>query len=518
MSFEILIAVALLLAGTVAGWILSTRNGQSRISSSRDAAKKIMQDAEKEADTLKREKLLEVKDEWYQKKKEFDADVQSKRGKQQAQEKALELREENIDRKVELLGKKEREQQILKRQIEERHRSAETRQTELDRMIAEENARLERLSGLSRDEAKRLLIDNLTNEARSDAAQLLKEIRDKARDDGRKEAQKIIIQAIQRTAADHSVETTVSVLNIQSDEMKGRIIGREGRNIRAFEAATGVDVIVDDTPEAVILSAFDPFRREVARLALERLIADGRIHPARIEEVVEKVRGELEEEILRVGENTLIEVGLHPASKEILSLVGRMKYRSSYGQNMLQHSVEVAYLAGMMAAELGLDAQLAKRAGLFHDIGKCVDRSIEGPHALIGGELLRKHGEHPLVANAVASHHDDIPMESPIAPLVQAADAISGARPGARRESVEGYIKRLEKLEAFAQSFQGVAKTYAIQAGREVRVVVEQDKVDDASADQLAHDIAAKVEREMEYPGQIKVTVIREYRAVSYAK
>ena len=518
MAFDILIAAVLLAAGVAVGWILSARSGQNKISSARDAARKIIEDAGKESDTLKREKLLEVKDEWYQKKKEFDADVQSKRSKLQAQEKALEIREENIDRKVELLGKKEREQQNLKRHIEERLRLVEVKQTEVDRLLAEENTRLERLSGLSRDEAKRILVENLTNEARSEAAQLLKEIRDKARDEARKEAQKIIIQAIQRTAADHSVETTVSVLNIQSDEMKGRIIGREGRNIRAFEAATGVDVIVDDTPEAVILSAFDPFRREVARLALERLIADGRIHPARIEEVVEKVRSELEEEVLRVGENTLIEIGLHPAQKEILSLVGRMKYRSSYGQNMLQHSIEVAYLAGMMAAELHLDAQLAKRAGLFHDIGKCVDRSVEGPHALVGGDLLRKFGEHPTVVNAVASHHDDIPMETPIAPLVQAADSISGARPGARRESVEGYVKRLEKLEAFAQSFQGVAKTYAIQAGREVRVVVEQDKVDDAAADQLAHDIAAKVEREMEYPGQIKVTVIREYRSVSYAK
>jgi ribonuclease Y len=310
----------------------------------------------------------------------------------------------------------------------------------------------------------------------------------------------------------------VSVLNIQSDEMKGRIIGREGRNIRAFEAATGVDVIVDDTPEAVILSAFDPFRREVARVALERLIADGRIHPARIEEVVAKVNADLEEEILKIGENTMLEVGLHGAHKELLKLIGKMKYRSSYGQNMLEHSVEVAFLTGMMASELKLDSSLAKRAGLMHDIGKCVDRSVEGPHALIGYELAKKYGEHPLVANAIGSHHEDIPMESPIAALVQAADAISGARPGARRESVEGYVKRLEKLEALALSFQGVARTYAIQAGREIRVVVEQDKVDDAKADQLAHDISAKIQREMEYPGQIKIIVIREYRAVSYAK
>jgi ribonuclease Y len=520
MQFEVLIPIVLLCCGAsfFIGWYLNAKSGENRMNSAKEQARRVLADAEKEAETLKREKLLEVKDEWYQKKKEFDSDIQSKRAKLQAQEKGLEAREENIDRKVELLGKKEREQAGLKKFLEERTVLLDGRQQELDRLIKEENVRLERSSGLSREEAKRVLIENLANEARSEAAHFLKDIRDKARDEAKREAQKLIVQAIQRTAADHSVETTVSVLNIQSDEMKGRIIGREGRNIRAFEAATGVDVIVDDTPEAVILSAFDPFRREVARISLERLIADGRIHPARIEEVVEKVRTELEEEVLRVGENTLLEVGLHGAHKEILRLVGRMKYRSSYGQNMLQHSIEVAFLTGVMASELRLDANLAKRAGLFHDIGKCVDRTIEGPHALLGYEIAKKFGEHPLVANAIGSHHDDIPMESPIAPLVQAADAISGARPGARRESVEGYVKRLEKLEAYAQSFQGVAKTYAIQAGREVRVVVEQEKVDDAMADQLAHDISAKIQAEMEYPGQIKVTVIREYRAVSYAK
>jgi ribonuclease Y len=520
MQFVIVISIVVVSCGVAfyLGWYLNAKAGQNKVSTAREMAKKVLADAEKEADTLKREKLLEVKDEWYQKKKDFDADVQSKRSKLQAQEKTLEVREENIDRKVELLGKKEKEQVGVRKSFDERGRALDTREAELNRLMQEENTRLERASGLSRDDAKRILMENLANEARSEAAYMLKEIRDKSRDEARREAQKVIVQAIQRTAADHSVETTVSVLNIQSDEMKGRIIGREGRNIRAFEAATGVDVIVDDTPEAVILSAFDPFRREVARISLERLIADGRIHPARIEEIVEKVRNELEEEILKTGENTLLEVGLHGAHREILRLLGRMKYRSSYGQNMLQHSVEVAFLTGMMAGELRLDATLAKRAGLFHDIGKCVDKSIEGPHALLGYDIARKYGEHPLVANAIGSHHDDIPMESPIAALVQAADAISGARPGARRESVEGYIKRLEKLEAFAQSFQGVAKTYAIQAGREVRVVVEQDKVDDVKADQLAHDISAKIQAEMEYPGQIKVTVIREYRAVSYAK
>ena len=520
MQFVIVISIVVVSCGVAfyLGWYLNAKAGQNKVSTAREMAKKVLADAEKEADTLKREKLLEVKDEWYQKKKDFDADVQSKRSKLQAQEKTLEVREENIDRKVELLGKKEKEQVGVRKSFDERGRALDTREAELNRLMQEENTRLERASGLSRDDAKRILMENLANEARSEAAYMLKEIRDKSRDEARREAQKVIVQAIQRTAADHSVETTVSVLNIQSDEMKGRIIGREGRNIRAFEEATGVDVIVDDTPEAVILSAFDPFRREVARISLERLIADGRIHPARIEEIVEKVRNELEEEILKTGENTLLEVGLHGAHREVLRLLGRMKYRSSYGQNMLQHSVEVAFLTGMMAGELRLDATLAKRAGLFHDIGKCVDKSIEGPHALLGYDIARKYGEHPLVANAIGSHHDDIPMESPIAALVQAADAISGARPGARRESVEGYIKRLEKLEAFAQSFQGVAKTYAIQAGREVRVVVEQDKVDDVKADQLAHDISAKIQAEMEYPGQIKVTVIREYRAVSYAK
>jgi ribonuclease Y len=520
MNIEILIALVVVCCGIsfFMGWYLNAKSGQSKILSAKESAKKILADAEKEGETLKREKLLEVKDEWYSKKKEFDNDVQVKRNKLQAQEKALQTREENIDRKVELLGKKEREQLALKRSIDDRARTIDQRQAELEQMIAEENSRLERASGLSREEAKRILIENLTNEARSDAAQIMKEIRDKAREEAKKEAQKLIVQAIQRSAADHSVETTVSVLNIQSDEMKGRIIGREGRNIRAFEAATGVDVIVDDTPEAVILSGFDPFRREVARISLERLIADGRIHPARIEEIVEKVRQELEEEIVKVGENTLMEVGLHGAHKEILRLLGKMKYRSSYGQNMLQHSIEVSYLTGLMAAELHLDAVLAKRAGLLHDIGKCVEKTVEGPHALVGYELAKKYGEHPVVSNAIGSHHDDIPMESPIAALVQAADAISGARPGARRESVEGYIKRLEKLEAFAQSFQGVAKTYAIQAGREIRVVVEQEKVDDAQADQLAHDISQKIQQEMEYPGQIKVTVIREYRSVAFAK
>src|ERR1041385_1394553 len=500
------------------GWYLNSRAGQNKVNSADERAKKIIEDAEKDANNLKKEKLLEVKDEWYKKKQEFEHEANSKRNKHQAFEKQLASREDNLERKVELFNKKEKDLAQSKHELEDRTKQIDEKNANLARLIQEENQKLERVSGMSRDEAKKLLLENMVNETKIEAAQMLKEIRDSAKLEAKKEAQKVIVQAIQRTAADHCVETTVSVLHIQNDELKGRIIGKEGRNIRAFEAATGVDVIVDDTPEAVILSGFDPLRREIARLSLERLIADGRIHPARIEEVVEKVRLELDEEILHTGENAMLECGLHGGHKEILKHIGRMKYRSSYGQNLLSHSLEVAHLTGLMAAELGIDANLAKRAGLMHDIGKTVDHSIEGPHALLGYDLTKKYGEHPVVINAVGSHHEDIPMEHPIAALVQAADAISGARPGARRESVEGYAKRLERLEALAQSFDGVAKTYAIQAGREIRVIVEHGKIDDAMADQLAQDIANKIQTEMEYPGQIKIIVIRETRSVAYAK
>jgi ribonuclease Y len=520
MEIYILIPMVVIIAGLTfyAGWYLNARSGQNKITSAEARVKRIIEEAEKDANTLKREKLLEAKDEWYKRKKEFEAEVQSKRNKQQTLEKQLISREENVDRKLDLLSKKEAQLQGLDRELTEKRKRIEERDKELARLVEEENVKLERTSGLTREEAKKQLTDNLIETVKSESTQIIKEIRDKTKEEARREAQKIIVQAIQRTAADHTVETTVSVLSLESDEMKGRIIGREGRNIRAFEAATGVDVIVDDTPEAVILSGFDPFRREVARLSLERLIADGRIHPARIEEVVEKVKKELEEETQRTGENALLEVGLHGAHAEIVKHIGRMKYRSSYGQNLLQHSIEVAFLSGIMASDLGLDVSLAKRGGLLHDIGKTVDRSVEGPHALLGYELCKKFNEHPIVANAVGSHHEDIPMEHPIAALVQAADAISGARPGARRESVEGYVKRLEKLESLAKSFNGVLNTYAIQAGREVRVICNHELVDDAAADQLSHDIANKIQQEMEFPGQIKVTVIREVRSVAYAK
>jgi ribonucrease Y len=500
------------------GWYINSRVGKNKISAAEERAKQILDDADKDIANLRKEKLLEVKDEWFKKKQEFERESNRQRSKLQNLEKQLGTREESLTAKVELLNKKESSVKQIEEKIQNREQEISQKVQALDQTLAEQQERLERISGVSRDDAKKMLIDNLLNDAKLQAAQQLKEIRDEMKATAKKEAKRVILQAIQRTASDHSVETTVSVLNLQNEEMKGRIIGREGRNIRAFEAATGIDVIVDDTPEAVILSGFDPFRREVARIALETLMADGRIHPARIEEVVEKVRKDLEEEIFRVGENTLLDLSIHNAHAEIKRMIGKMKFRSSYGQNLLQHSIEVAWLCGIMAAELDLDSKIATRAGLLHDIGKCVDRNVEGPHALLGMDMAKKFREHNIIVNAIGSHHDDIEMESPYAPLVQAADAISGARPGARRESLEGYVKRLEKLEAIAKGFEGVGKTYAIQAGREVRVMVEHDRIDDTLSDQLAVDIAEKIQSEMEYPGQIKVTVIRERRSIAYAK
>lgn len=500
------------------GWTLNSQVGKQSIVSAEQRAKKIIEEAEREANNIKREKLLEVKDEWFKKKQEFEREANSKKQTLQNIERQLKIQEETLNKRADLLDKREQQLNDLEKKLNEKLDELEQKNQQLNKLIEEQFVQLERIAGLTRDEAKKMLIDNLINEAKAEAAQTIKQIRDQAKAESKKEAQKIIVQAIQRSAADHSVETTVSVIQIQNEEMKGRIIGKEGRNIRAFEAATGVDVIVDDTPEAVILSAFDPFRREVAKVSLERLIADGRIHPARIEEVVEKVRQELEEQIIEEGENALVEIGVHGMHPELVKLVGKMKYRSSYGQNLLQHSKEVAILAGIMAAELGLDVAMAKRGAILHDIGKVVEKNVEGPHALLGAEIAKKYNEHPIVVNAIASHHEDVEMEHPIAAIVQAADAISGARPGARREPLESYVKRLEKLESLAKSFEGVAKTYAIQAGREVRVVVEHEKIDDIGAEKLSQEIAEKIQEEMEYPGQIKVVVIREVRKISYAK
>lgn len=515
---EIVIAVASLLFGFLFGWLINSKFGRNSLTTARDNAKKILEDAEKEAKNIKKEKLLEVKDEWFKKKQEFDVEINSRKQKLSSLEKKLEQREESLEKKYDLILQKEKETKQLEKELIAKNQELSQKEKSLENILIEQNQRLEKIASMTAEEAKRMLMENMISKAKSDAVAYLQKIRDESKLEAKKIAQKVVINAIQKTAVDHSVESTVSVVQIQNDEMKGRIIGREGRNIRAFEAATGVDVIVDDTPEAVILSAFDQFRREVARISLERLIQDGRIHPARIEEVVQKVQAELEEEIIREGENALLQLGLHGVHPELVKHIGRMKYRSSYGQNLLQHSIEVAYITGFMAVELGFDQNIAKKAGLMHDIGKTVDKSIEGPHALLGYDLAKKYKEHPIVVNAIGSHHEDIEMEHPIAALVQAADAISGARPGARREPLESYVKRLENLETLAQSFEGVAKTYAIQAGREVRVVVEPDRVDDEFSNQLAFEIAQKIENEMEYPGQIKVTVIREVRKIAYAK
>ena len=495
------------------------------ISSAEKRAKELLMDAEKASQNLKKEKLLEVKDEFYKRKLKFDEETKDREKTIIEEEKKIKTEKDLIDKtKSELKNleenytRSEKEYTIKSEEAKIKSESAEKIISQYSEVLEEQKIKLHRISGLSEEEAKKVLFENLLNVTKLEAAQKIQEVREEAKQECNRISKNIVIQAIQRTASDHSVETTVSVLQINSDELKGRIIGKEGRNIRAFEAATGVDIIVDDTPEAIIISGFDPFRREIARVAMERLIADGRIHPARIEEVVEKVQKELIEELIRVGEATLIDMGIQGVHRDIITLIGRMKYRSSYGQNVLNHSIEVGHLAGIMAAELGLDAQMAKRAGLLHDMGKTIDRSIEGPHAILGYEVAKRCKEHAIICNAIGAHHDEMPMEHPISILVQAADSISGARPGARRESVEAYSKRLEKLETIATSFEGVAKTYAIQAGREVRVIVEQDKVNDVSQDQLAADIAHKIQEEMEYPGQIKVNVIRERRSIAYAK
>jgi ribonuclease Y len=518
---EIYWVIAIVIVGVIAfisGWLASKKFGQAKIASAEKMAEKIIHDAEAMATTMRKEKLLEVKDEWLKQKQNFENETKTRRNDLMKLEKQLTSREINMDRKVDLLTNKEKKLNQIEKNLLEKENKVSRLEADLERIIKEQNEKLERISGISNEEAKRILMENLIDKAKQEAAQLIKDIKDQARQNATKEAKEIIIQAIQRTAADHSVETTVSVVNLPNDEMKGRIIGREGRNIRAFETATGIEVIVDDTPEAVILSGFDPYRREVARIALDRLITDGRIHPARIEEVVEKSKKEMDEKIVEIGEQALLETGVHSVHPELVKLLGKLNYRTSYGQNVLQHAKEVAFLTGLMAADLGLDANLAKRAGLLHDLGKAIDKTTEGTHTQIGAEIAKKYKEHPIVINSILSHHEDVEPISPISVLVQAADAISGSRPGARRETLEGYVKRLEKLEQLAESFSGVVKTYAIQAGREIRVMVEHEQIDDAMADQLASDIADKIQAELEYPGQIKVTVIREYRSIGYAK
>jgi ribonuclease Y len=514
----IVVAAGAAVLAFLLGWFISRRIGEMKLGKADELAKKIIQEAEKESEIKKKEAILEARDEWYKAKINFEKELQIKKSELARSEKKFADREANLDRKVDILSKKEREIQNRDKVLFAREKAVRAKSEQLDRLISDQNKQLEKIAQMTAEEAKKLLMENLESQARLEAAQLIKEIKDQAEQTAEKEAKNIIISAVQRCAADHTVESTVSVVNLPNEEMKGRIIGREGRNIRSFETATGIDVIVDDTPEAVILSGYDPIRREVARMALEKLIMDGRIHPARIEEVVTKAEKEMEVIVRETGEQASFDVGIHGIHPELVKLLGKLQYRTSYGQNVLQHSEEVAFLAGLMAAELGMDPNIAKRAGLLHDVGKAVDRETEGTHTQIGYNVAQKYGENPVVLNAIASHHEDVISESPFSVLVQAADAISGARPGARRETLEGYIKRLEKLEELADSFKGVAKSYAIQAGREIRVIVEHERIDDLGATELANEMAKKIEAELEYPGQIKVTVIRETRAVEYAK
>ena len=498
-------------AGAVVGAVVAYLGARSR-------AKAIVAKAEADGEMIKKEKMLQAKEKFIQLKSDHDRQVNERNQKLQQSEQRAKQTEANLQHKERELDKKASEYERRKEQLEAQMQSVEGRKEELAAVIKEQNVRLEQISGLSSEEAKNILIENMKNEAKAEAAAYISETIEEAKLSATKEAKRIVVASIQRVATETAIENAVTVFNIESDEVKGRIIGREGRNIRALEAATGIEIIVDDTPEAIILSGFDPVRREIARLALHQLVTDGRIHPARIEEVVAKVKKQIEEEIVEVGKRTTIDLGIHGLHPELIRLIGKMKYRSSYGQNLLQHARETANLAGIMAAELGLNPKAARRAGLLHDIGKVPDDEPELPHAIIGMKLAEKYKEKPDVCNAIGAHHDETEMTSLIAPIIQVCDAISGARPGARREVVESYIKRLKEMEGIALSYPGVVKTYAIQAGRELRVIVGADKLSDAESESLSHDIAKKIQDEMTYPGQVKITVIRETRAVSYAK
>jgi ribonuclease Y len=504
--------------GFLVGFFYRKRLMESHIESLESLGKKILDEARKEAESIKKESRLQAKDQLYQLKQDFEKETQERRQELLALERRFLQKEENLEKKTSLLDERETDINKKSRQLGNLEKSLLEKEERYQRLLDEQNARLEELAGLTAQEAKDLLLRTMEREVRTEAARMVKRIEIEARETASRKAREITALAIKRYASDHVAEQTVSVVALPNEEMKGRIIGREGRNIRALEAATGVDIIIDDTPEAVILSAFNPVRREVARMSLERLISDGRIHPGRIEEIVAKVSQEMEEKIRVAGEEAAFDSGVHGLHPELIKLLGKLKYRTSYAQNVLQHSLEVCYLCGIMAAELGLNEKHARRAGLLHDIGKAVDHEAEGVHALIGADLTKRFGESSKVVHAVAAHHEDVPMESILAILVQAADTLSGARPGARREMLETYIKRLEDLERVARSFNGISKSYAIQAGREIRLIVESDKVSDEEAAMLSRDVAKKIEHELTYPGQVKVMVIRETRAVEFAR
>lgn len=519
---EILGIIGYVLAGIALGVLVGRFLLRSLLKSQEIAAqtkvKKMLKDAESKAEILKKDRLLEAKEKFLQLKSEHEQEVNSKNNQINQRENAIKQKEQSINQRLENFNRKEQEIDNYKKNLEKQTEIALKKQEEVDVLKNQHVKQLETIAGLSADEAKNQLVESMKQEARTQAMIQVKDIVDEAKLTATKEAKKVVIQTIQRTAVEAAIENTVSIFHIESDEIKGRVIGREGRNIRALEAATGIEIIVDDTPEAIILSGFDPVRREIARLALHRLVTDGRIHPARIEEVVAKTKKQIEDEIVEIGERTVIDLGIHGLHPELIRMVGRMRYRSSYGQNLLHHSREVANFCATMAAELGLNAKMAKRAGLLHDIGKVPDDNPELPHAILGMQLAEKYKEHPEICNAIGAHHDEIEMTSMISPIIQACDAISGARPGARREVVESYIKRLKELEELALSYPGVEKTFAIQAGRELRVVVESERVTDQQAELLAADISNRIQTEMTYPGQIKVTVIRETRSVSFAK
>lgn len=517
-TIAVIIAVVCVGLGIILGKFIFAKDTKQQIIDAESQAKTIVKEAELTAENIKKEKLLEAKENFVQLKSEHDKEINERNRKISDLENRAKQRESNLAQKESNLDKQLKENVSIKDNLNKQIEIVNQKRTELEKHQEEHIRRLEKISNMSQEEAKAQLIESLQQEARTQALGLQQEIIEEAKLKANKEARKIIIQSIQRTAAEQTIENTVTVFNLETDEIKGQIIGREGRNIRAIEAATGVDLIVDDTPEAIVLSSFDPLRREIARLSLQRLVADGRIHPARIEEVVDKTRRQLEEQIMEIGERTIIELGIHGLHKELVRIVGKMRFRSSYGQNLLMHSREVANLCGIMASELGLNPKLAKRAGLLHDIGKVPDEETELSHALLGAKLAEKYGENPAVVNAIGAHHDEMEMEYVISPIIQTCDAISGARPGARREIMQQYIQRIKDLENLAQGYNGVEKAYAIQAGRELRVIVEADKVTDNDSDRLSFDIAQKIQTEMTYPGQIKVTVIREKRAVNVAR